>query len=217
MTEEEAREALANWATQYKQRDTLVRQAVAAGVSKNQVHQITGLARTTIDSILGGEIRTHTAVIDAGNVVTVIVSDAAGDRTSLPATPLGTEGGDVQKHAEGFLGCYGWHLAGTWETDGGTLRAPVKRGPRVNDPEIREAIVKGVAQYILRGELHTKRSAHTDAQILARVRHDMADMRGYDYIFPGDGEDARIAAAAKELASWQQDHNVNWDEWAFGH
>lgn len=107
--------------------------------------------------------------------------------------------------------------AGTGETDGGTLRAPVKRGPRVNAPDMREAIVKGVAQRILRSELHTRRPAHTDAQILALVRQYMVEMRGYDYTFPGDAEDERIAAAAKELAGWQRDHNVNWDEWAFGH
>lgn len=33
-------------------RDTLVRGAVAAGVSKNRIHTITGVARTTIDRIL---------------------------------------------------------------------------------------------------------------------------------------------------------------------
>ena len=147
MTEEEAREALAHWADQRRQRDTLVRQAVAAGVSKNQVHQITGLARTTIDFILAG-----------GTV-------------------------DAEKDSS---------------------------------PDMREAIVTGVAQYILRGELHTKRPAHTDAQILARVRHDMQDVLQYGYAFAED-EAEPIAADAKELAEWQQGHNVNWDEWAFGH
>lgn len=36
-------------------RDRLVRNAHAAGVSKNRIHTITGLARTTIDRILAGE------------------------------------------------------------------------------------------------------------------------------------------------------------------
>jgi hypothetical protein len=145
MTEEEAREALANWATQHKQRDTLVREAVAAGVTKHQVHQITGLARTTIDFIL--------------------------------------KGGTVEKY---------------------------------DDSEMRAAIVQGVAQYILRGEAHTKNPAHSDAQILARVRHDVTDVLQYGYTFPED-EAEKIAADAKETARWQQDHNVNWDQWAFGH
>jgi hypothetical protein len=56
MTQEEAREALAGWASQRHEadnrRDPLVREAVKAGVTKHQVHLITGLARTTIDDIL---------------------------------------------------------------------------------------------------------------------------------------------------------------------
>jgi hypothetical protein len=145
MTEEEAREALTNWTAQHKQRDTIVREAVTAGMTKHQVHQITGLARTTIDFIL--------------------------------------KGGTVERN---------------------------------NDPGMREAIVQGVAQYILRGEAHTKNPAHSDAQILARARHDVTDVLKYGYAFPED-EAERIAADAKELASWQQDHNVNWNDWAFGH
>jgi hypothetical protein len=145
MTEEEAREALADWATRHKQRDTLVREAVAAGVTKYQVHQITGLARTTVDFIL--------------------------------------KGGTVEKY---------------------------------NDADMQGAIVTGVAQYILRGELHTKRPAYTDAQILARARHDVLNVLQYGYTFPED-EAERIAAGAKETARWQQDHNINWDQWAFGH
>ena len=147
MTKEEALTALAAWADAHKQRDTLVRQAVEAGVSKNQVHQVTGLARTTIDFIVKG---------------------------------------------------------GTVDPD------------KENDPEMREAIVKGVAMYILKGELHTKRPAHTDAQILARVRRDMTEMLAYGYSFPEE-EAETITAEAKRLAEWQQDHNVNWDQWAFGH
>ena len=147
MTEEEAQEALVGWAKAHKQRDMLVRDAVAAGVTKNQVHQITGLARTTIDFIL--------------------------------------KGGSVEAEKD-------------------------------NDSEMRDAIVKGVAQYILRGDLHAKRSAHSDAQILTRARHDMLDVLQYGYAFPED-EAEKIAADAKEAARWQQDHNVNWDQWAFGH
>jgi hypothetical protein len=50
MTREEAEAALQAWAT--VQRDELVQVAYHAGVSKNRIHGITGIARTTIDRIL---------------------------------------------------------------------------------------------------------------------------------------------------------------------
>ena len=87
---------------------------------------------------------------------------------------------------------------------------------KVNDPEIREAVVKQVAQYILRGHAHTKNPPHTDAQILARARHDLAEMAGYGYVFH-EGDEHQIAAEAQDLARDMQNHNVNWDQWAFGH
>lgn len=46
----EAEQALAAWAS--VERDGLVRAAYEAGVSKNRIHTITGIARTTIDRIL---------------------------------------------------------------------------------------------------------------------------------------------------------------------
>jgi hypothetical protein len=50
MTTDEAEAALQAWAT--VQRDDLVRAAHGAGVSKNRIHVLTGVARTTIDRIL---------------------------------------------------------------------------------------------------------------------------------------------------------------------
>jgi len=50
MTPEEAEAALQAWAT--VQRDELIHAAHQAGVSKNRIHAITGIARTTIDRIL---------------------------------------------------------------------------------------------------------------------------------------------------------------------
>lgn len=50
MTTEEAEAALQAWAT--VQRDELIQAAHQAGVSKNRIHAITGIARTTIDRIL---------------------------------------------------------------------------------------------------------------------------------------------------------------------
>jgi hypothetical protein len=56
MTESEARDALRRWAQDRRRitsrRDQLVRDATAAGITKHQVHVLTGLARTTIDGIL---------------------------------------------------------------------------------------------------------------------------------------------------------------------
>jgi hypothetical protein len=50
MTPEEAEAALQAWAT--VQRDELIQTAHQAGVGKNRIHAITGIARTTIDRIL---------------------------------------------------------------------------------------------------------------------------------------------------------------------
>lgn len=36
-------------------RDDMVRRALAAGISKNRIHTLTGIARTTIDRILKEE------------------------------------------------------------------------------------------------------------------------------------------------------------------
>jgi len=52
MTEAEAREALEHWRDTDSQRDGIVRAAYEAGVTKHQIHLVTGLARTTIDRIL---------------------------------------------------------------------------------------------------------------------------------------------------------------------
>jgi hypothetical protein len=52
VTQEEAETALQAWAT--VQRDELVQAAHQAGVSKNRIHVLTGIARTTIDRILEG-------------------------------------------------------------------------------------------------------------------------------------------------------------------
>jgi hypothetical protein len=53
MTRDEAELMLIEYAGVASSRDDRVRQAVAAGVSKNRVHQLTGIGRMTIDRILG--------------------------------------------------------------------------------------------------------------------------------------------------------------------
>ena len=56
MNKEEARHALAEWAIARSEsddaRDFLVREAVASGLNKRQIHLISGIARTTINDIL---------------------------------------------------------------------------------------------------------------------------------------------------------------------
>ena len=45
---------LTEWAAAQADRDNLVRAALAAGVTKQRVHQLTGIARTTINRIAAG-------------------------------------------------------------------------------------------------------------------------------------------------------------------
>jgi hypothetical protein len=52
MQPEEAERLLIEWATVMRDRDVRVRAALAAGVSKMRVHQLTGIGRGTIDRIL---------------------------------------------------------------------------------------------------------------------------------------------------------------------
>lgn len=46
-----ARRELADWAANDGRRDDLVRAALSAGIAKTEIHELTGLARTTIDRI----------------------------------------------------------------------------------------------------------------------------------------------------------------------
>lgn len=53
MTPDEAREELAAWRREHDRRDSLVLAALEAGLEKTEIHQLTGIARTTIDRIEG--------------------------------------------------------------------------------------------------------------------------------------------------------------------
>ena len=57
LTVRQARELLAAWTAEQDavagRRDEVVRAAVAAGLSKSEVHRLTSIARTTIDRIVG--------------------------------------------------------------------------------------------------------------------------------------------------------------------
>jgi hypothetical protein len=52
MSPEEAERMLVEWVAVSRDRDNRVRAAVAAGVSKYRVNQLTGIGRSTIDRIL---------------------------------------------------------------------------------------------------------------------------------------------------------------------
>ncbi len=52
MMPEEAEQLLSEWAFVTRDRDNRVRWAVAAGVSKYRINQLTGIGRSTIDRIL---------------------------------------------------------------------------------------------------------------------------------------------------------------------
>lgn len=57
LTVRQAREVVTAWAAERRavtgRRDEVVRAAVEAGLSKAEVHRLTGIARTTIDRIVG--------------------------------------------------------------------------------------------------------------------------------------------------------------------
>ena len=52
MTTEEAEQLLSEWVMVTHDRDNRIRAAVAAGITKHRVHQLTGIARSTIDRVL---------------------------------------------------------------------------------------------------------------------------------------------------------------------
>jgi hypothetical protein len=64
MTQEEAEQMLTEWYEVTSDRDRRVHAAVAAGVSKYRVNQLTRLGRSTIDRILAA----HTAPAGAADV-----------------------------------------------------------------------------------------------------------------------------------------------------
>jgi hypothetical protein len=59
LTVRQAREMLTEWAAQQdavvSRRDEVVKAAIAAGLSKTEVHRLTGIARTTIDRIVSAD------------------------------------------------------------------------------------------------------------------------------------------------------------------
>jgi len=66
MTPEEAEQLLIEWVTVTRDRDNRVRWAVAAGVSKYRVNQLTGIGRSTIDRILAAPAPRGTSIGPSG-------------------------------------------------------------------------------------------------------------------------------------------------------
>jgi hypothetical protein len=57
LTVRQAREMLASWAADHRavdgRRDEVIRTAAEAGLIKSEIHRLTGIARSTLDRILG--------------------------------------------------------------------------------------------------------------------------------------------------------------------
>ena len=66
MTREEAEDLLTEWVMVTRDRDNRVRAAVAAGVTKYRVNQLTGIGRSTIDRILATEPTAGTIIGPSG-------------------------------------------------------------------------------------------------------------------------------------------------------
>lgn len=75
LTVRQARELLARWASEQSavtaKRDEVILAAVDAGLSKSEVHRLTGVARTTIDRVLAA----HTAPARTANVQPEVPND----------------------------------------------------------------------------------------------------------------------------------------------
>jgi hypothetical protein len=56
MTTGEAEQMLSEWVIVTRDRDARVRAAVAAGITKHRVRQLTGIGRSTIDRILASPV-----------------------------------------------------------------------------------------------------------------------------------------------------------------
>jgi len=69
-TREQAEQDLRDWAATNARRDDLVRAARLAGVSKNRIHTLTGIARTTIDRIVAKESTVATKTYQAQTIAT---------------------------------------------------------------------------------------------------------------------------------------------------
>ena len=71
LTVRQARELLAQWTADQAaittRRDEAIRAAVDAGLSKSEVHRLTGIARTTIDRILPAQaVPAGAAIVQPG-------------------------------------------------------------------------------------------------------------------------------------------------------
>jgi hypothetical protein len=82
-----ARQLLASWGRNNKRRDRLVTAAYEAGLSKREIWLLTGLARTTVDRIIGPDLFPPRAVL-------ALVS------RETSAVQVGDEGVQAAEHAQ---------------------------------------------------------------------------------------------------------------------
>jgi hypothetical protein len=110
-----AEAALAEWARITGDRDNRVRGAIAAGVTKNRIHTITGISRATIDRILKEHAMTTTTVILTGNLNTARLIDGlyawSGDTPTEQADQF------VEAALEEYRTIIESHTGGTWVRD----------------------------------------------------------------------------------------------------
>lgn len=96
-TIEQAEQGLRDWAANNARRDALISTARQAGVSKNRIHILTGIARTTIDRILEAPM---TATTSYGSFINHCAdSGASANIDSYVATALGEYASDYDVEA----------------------------------------------------------------------------------------------------------------------
>lgn len=126
---EDAERELTNYHRVVTDRDNMVRRARAAGISKNRIHTLTGIARTTIDRIPLEAPVTYTAEIGISPLTSLtgmcgvtITPDQPTpgegldnvDTTISAAQAADMERGEVIEAAETVLAAHGWTVCGEW-------------------------------------------------------------------------------------------------------
>lgn len=122
----DAERALIEWATVANDRDRRILAAHAAGISKNRIHVLTGIARTTIDRVLKGiamNAPTYTARcnVQTGDITVLVPSEDSDlavidGRTVFTSTTVDPWGENEMsmKRADDALADLGWSVVEPW-------------------------------------------------------------------------------------------------------
>lgn len=130
LSAEEVEQELVDYRAVVDDRDPMVRRALQAGVSKNRIHVLSGIARTTIDRIpKEPAVTTYTAEIGLSPRISLngycgvtVTPDAPAPGKGLDnvdtAIPTG-QAGDMERDeiidaAETVLAANGWAAEGDW-------------------------------------------------------------------------------------------------------